>query len=70
MDITDDNLKNKYCLPKHLNAECYEEYLREEMFGLVEEVPLGIRNNMLYHHYGCLAHCRNIVWELLDNHFP
>lgn len=70
MGIINNNLIGPYFLPNNLNGENYEVFLRNDVFGLLSEVPLAIRQRMIYQHDGCPAHFRTSVREWLNQHFP
>lgn len=70
MGIIDDNLIGPYFLPNYLNGDTYEEFLRNEVFGLLSEVPLATRQGMIYQHDGCPAHYRTSVRQWFNQHFP
>lgn len=70
MGIIDNNLIGPFFLPNNLNAESYENFLRNDLFGLMQDVPLETRRHMWYQHDGCPAHFRITVRQWLDQNFP
>ncbi|CAH2086623.1 unnamed protein product [Euphydryas editha] len=70
MGIVDDCLIGPHFLPNMLNSENYENFLREELYSLLEDVPLQTRQKMIYQHDGCPAHFRRSVRQWLDESFP
>ena len=69
MGVINDNLIGPHFLPNTLNGK-YENFLREHVFELLEDVPLKIRRGMRYQHDGCPAHFRITVREWLNMNFP
>lgn len=69
MGIIDGNLIGPHFLPDNLNGEHYEDFLRNHLSPLLEDVPLATRRNMIYQHDGCPAHFRLTVREFLDDNF-
>lgn len=53
-----------------LNGERYLRFLREELPILLEDVPLDVRQRLVYQHDGCPAHFAVNVREFLDAHYP
>ncbi|XP_050300704.1 uncharacterized protein LOC126739181 [Anthonomus grandis grandis] len=49
-----------------LNGANYLQFLREELPILLEDVPLEIRQRMMFQHDGCPAHFARSVREFLD----
>ena len=70
MGVINDNLIGPHFLPNTLNGKVYENFLREHVFELLEDVPLEIRRGMRYQHDGCPAHFRITVREWLNMNFP
>lgn len=46
--LNDDLVIGPVVLPIKLNAECYLQYLMDEMQGVLQDVPLNIRLHMLF----------------------
>lgn len=59
-----------YFLHHNLYANSYEKYLKKGMCGLLKDMTLEIRYNMLEQHDGCLARYLITVTKRLLNHFP
>lgn len=53
-----------------LNGVNYLQFLREELPILLEDVPLGMRQQMLFQHDGCPAHFAVNVRAFLDTTYP
>lgn len=70
MGIIDNYLIGPYFLPEHLNGEFYEDFLRNELPLLLEDLPLTLRRDMRYQHDGCPAHYRRGVRDWLDENYP
>lgn len=70
MGIIHDNLIGPYFFPKNLNGVTYENFLRNDMALLLEDVPLALRREMIYQHDGCPGHFRRGVREWLDQNYP
>ncbi|KAJ4427633.1 hypothetical protein ANN_25281 [Periplaneta americana] len=48
-------------LPPRLNGEIYRAFLERELHGLLHDIPLATRVNLLFMHDGAPAHyCRNV----------
>lgn len=69
MGIINNNLIGPYFLPDNLNGETYENLLREHLHELLEEVPLEIRQGMIFQHDGCPAHFCTTVRQWLNTNF-
>ena len=50
----------------NLTGNTYEAFLRNELPGLLEDIPLMIRSQMYFQHDGALPHYTNRVRELLN----
>lgn len=48
----------------------YANFLRDELPGLLEDVPLAHRFQMFYQHDGCPAHFSQLARNVLDAEFP
>lgn len=70
MGIIDRHLIGPYFFPQNLNGEIYENFLRNDMELLLEDVPIALRREIIYQHDGCPAHFRRGVREWLDQHYP
>ncbi|PZC80768.1 hypothetical protein B5X24_HaOG213992 [Helicoverpa armigera] len=66
-----NHLIGPHFLPDNLNGEDYENFLRNDLPELLEDLPLSLNdNNMWYQHDGCPAHYRRSVREWLDTNYP
>lgn len=62
MGIISNHLIGPHFLPDNLNGEDYENFLRNDLPELLEDLPLSLNdNNMWYQHDGCPAHYRRSV---------
>ena len=68
--IIGDYLIGPYFLPRRLNGEAYQQFLQDELPQLLEDVPLVIRNAMVFMHDGAPAHFSRIARQHLDNAYP
>ena len=50
----------------NLTGNTYDAFLRNEMPGLLEDIPLMIRSQMYFQHDGAPPHFTNRVRELLN----
>lgn len=70
MGIIHSHLIGPFFLPDNLNGESYEEFLRNNLYMLLENVPIEYRRGMIFQHDGCPAHFRISVREWLNETFP
>lgn len=70
MGIVHDKVIGPFFLPQNLNGISYENFLREEVYTLLEDVPLATRRDMVYQHDGCPAHFYRGVRQWLDENYP
>lgn len=70
MGILHGNLIGPFFLPARLNGNTYENFLRDEVPTLLEDVPLARRIAMVYQHDGCPAHYYQRVRQWLDVNYP
>ncbi|GBP28874.1 hypothetical protein EVAR_24550_1 [Eumeta japonica] len=70
MDVVDNCLIGRHFLSNNLNSENYENFLQEELYSLLEDIPLQTRRQMIYQHNGCPAHSLRSVRQWLDEPFP
>lgn len=70
MGLINKYLIGPHFLPNNLTGATYEEFLRNTLFDLLEDVPLAIRRDMIYQQDGCPAHFRLSVRNWLDQNFP
>lgn len=57
-------------IPGAFNGQHYLELLRDELNGLLEDVPLATRQGMWLQNDGCPAHYARPVRDYLDEEFP
>ena len=67
-------LGNKFVEPfvfdNNLTGNTYEVFLRNELPGLLEDIPLMIRSKMYFQHDGAPPHYTRHVREYLNESFP
>lgn len=68
--IIGDCLIGPFFFDGMLNGQLYENFLRNELNGLLEDVPLNVRAEMWLQHDGAPAHSARLVRILLDEAFP
>lgn len=68
--IVGDQLIGPFFLPNRLTGQIYRHFLEEELPGLLEDVPLNLRNRMFFMHDGAPAHFSLIAREHLDEEYP
>jgi hypothetical protein len=54
----------------NLTGDTYDEFLRNELPGLLEDIPLMVRSEMYYQHDGAPPHFSRHVREYLNESFP
>ena len=59
-----------FVLDNNLTGNTYEAFLRNELPGLSDDIPLMISSQMYFKHDGAQPHSTNCVRELLDELFP
>ncbi|XP_070526515.1 uncharacterized protein [Cardiocondyla obscurior] len=59
-----------YFFPHRLTGIAYKNFFKNELYALLEDVPLQIRRNMIFQHDGAPAHSSAIVREELNERFP
>ena len=59
-----------YFFEGHLNGQMYRDFLQNELPLLLDDVPLDIRNNMVFQQDGAPAHYSAQVRAELDRMFP
>ncbi|XP_070518829.1 uncharacterized protein [Cardiocondyla obscurior] len=67
--LIDNHVIGPYFLPPRLTGEFYEYFLDTELPGLLENIPLTTRRNMIYQHDGAPAHWSRGLRRLLDARF-
>lgn len=69
--IIGDYLIGPFFLPARLNGQYYRQFLEEELPGLLEEVPIFVRNQMWFMHDGAPPHfsiqVRNFLNQIFNN---
>lgn len=70
MGIINRHLIGPYFLPDNLNGEAYEDFLRNSLYELIENVPLETRRHLVFQHDGCPAHFRITVRQYLNHQYP
>lgn len=68
--VIGDTLIGPYILPTNLNGRSYLTFLREVLPVLLEDLPLQLRQNMLFQHDGCPAHYTLPVRQHLNVTYP
>lgn len=58
-----------YYLPNNLNGDNYHEFLINTFPEILDEIPLNVRNQMLFQNDGCPAHWHRAVRQFLDEQF-
>lgn len=58
-----------HVLPPRLNSDSYLEFLQHDLPGLLEDVPLQTRRNMIYQHDGAPAHSTTRVINWLQEKY-
>ena len=59
-----------FVFDNNLTGNTYEAFLRNELPGVFEDIPLMIRRQMYFQHDGAPPHYTNRVRELLNELFP
>lgn len=70
LGVVGDELIGPYLLPARLNSENYLIFLQEVLPGLLENVPLPIRREMIFQQDGAPAHFGRFVRAHLNETFP
>lgn len=68
--IIGDHLIGPFELPPTLNGDSYLNFLQNELGGLLEDVPLNVRQNMYFMQDGAPAHFSRQVRNYLTEQFP
>ena len=58
-----------YLLPPYITDAAYLRFLEDVLRGLLEDVPLQVRRNILFQHYGAPHHFSLAVRDHLDQRF-
>ncbi|XP_066600978.1 uncharacterized protein [Prorops nasuta] len=65
-----DRVIGPFFLPPRLNGEKYLQFVEEQLPQLLEDVPLFVRESMIFQHDGAPAHFHRNVRTILDARFP
>lgn len=68
--VVDDHLIGPIRLPQRLTGELYLNFLREDLPGLINAVPVNVRMNMWFMHDGAPPHSTRNVTDFLNLRFP
>lgn len=68
--ITNDFLIGPFVLPQRLSGQNYRYFLEEDLPGLLDDVPLDVRQRMWFMHDGAPAHFSLIARDFLNAVFP
>lgn len=68
--IVGSHLVGPYFYQENLTADRYLNFLTNELYGLLEDVPLQIRQNLVFQQDGAPAHNGRIIRTFLNLHFP
>ena len=70
MGIIDSYLIGPFRLPQRLNGENYLYFLQQNLQPLLEDLPLNLRQNMVFMHDGAPAHFSGNVQRFLTENYP
>jgi hypothetical protein len=65
-----DKLIGPFVFDNNLTGDTYEFFLRNELPGLLEDIPLVVRSQLYFQHDGAPPHYTRHVREYLDESFP
>ncbi|CAH1110323.1 unnamed protein product [Psylliodes chrysocephalus] len=68
--IISNHLLGPFFLPGRLDGQSYLHFLEEKLRGLLEDVPIPLRNQMWFMHDGAPAHFSLIVRNHLNTVYP
>ena len=68
--LLDNKLIGLFVFDSNLMGNTYEVFLRNELPGLLEDIPLIIRSQMYFQHDGSPPHYTRHVREYLNESFP
>jgi hypothetical protein len=68
--IVGDIVVGPYLLPGRLTAQRYRDFLKTVLPGLLEDVPLTVRQRLWFQHDGAPAHYREDVRQCLNATYP
>lgn len=70
LGVIDAHLIGPYFLPLRLTGESYLNFLQQELPGLLEDIPLQLRQHLWFMHDGAPAHFSINVRNHLDTVYP
>jgi hypothetical protein len=65
-----DNAVGHYLLPDRLTAQRYRDFLETVLPGLLEDVPLAVRQKLWFQHDAAPAHYVEDVWQWFNSTCP
>jgi hypothetical protein len=68
--IVGDHLLGPHVEPARLTGNDYQQFLREELPVMLGDVPLTVRQKILFQHDGALAHYSLRVRQFLTESYP
>ena len=68
--VLGNRLIGPFVFDNNLTGNTYETFLRNELPGLLEDIPLMIRRQMYFQHDGAPPHYTRHVREYLNEYFP
>ena len=68
--LLDNKLIGPFVFDNNLTGNTYEVFLRNELPGFLEDIPLMIRSQMYFQHDGAPPHYIRHVGEYLNESFP
>ena len=68
--VLGNRLIGPFVFDNNLTGNTYEAFLRHELPGLLEDIPLMIRSQMYFQHDGAPPHYTRHVREFLNESFP
>ena len=68
--VLGNKLIGPFVFDNNLTGNAYEVFLRNELPGLLEDIPLMIRSQMYFQHDGAPPHYTRHVREFLNESFP
>ncbi|XP_032689036.1 uncharacterized protein LOC116852618 [Odontomachus brunneus] len=68
--VTADRVIGPYFLPPRLNGQAYGHFLRNDLPILLEDVPLHMRQILVFQHDGAPAHSARQIRHILNTRFP
>ena len=68
--VPGNKLIGPFVFDNNLTGNTYEAFLRNELPGLLEDIPLMIRSQMYFQHDGAPLHYTQHVRDYLNESFP